>query len=66
MNINVKVLRSKAYDESLTQKEIAKRSGLSLYAVSKVFNGKSVRESTLKKVADCLGLRLSEVIVITD
>lgn len=45
----------------LKQKEIVKMTGLSHNTVTSVFGGKSCSEATAIKIADALGVKLSEI-----
>ena len=63
MKIKSSLVRTVAYEKGLTQKEISKKTGLSVYAVFQAFNDKSIRESTASKICNVLGLELKDVVV---
>lgn len=49
-------------DHGLSQSELARRAGLTPSAVSNIEQRGSARPDTLKKIADVLGVRASELV----
>lgn len=55
-------LRELRIDQGLSQSELARRAGLTPSAVSNIEARGSARPDTLKKIADVLGVRASELV----
>ena len=49
-------------DQGLTQRELARRAGISNTSLWKIEHGGGARPPTLKKLADVLGVRASELV----
>ncbi len=55
-------LKELRIDAGLSQRELSKRAGLTDTAVSMVERRRSAQPATLKKIADVLGVRASELL----
>jgi transcriptional regulator with XRE-family HTH domain len=62
MEVDVDKLKELRIDHGLSQSELARRAGLTASAVWNVEQRGSARPDTLKKIADVLGLRASELV----
>jgi transcriptional regulator with XRE-family HTH domain len=62
MEVDVDKLRVLRIDHGFSQRELAARAGVSNNSVSKLEAGGNVRPATLKKIADTLGVRPSELL----
>jgi transcriptional regulator with XRE-family HTH domain len=62
MEVNVEKLRELRIDHGLTQRQLAEKAGLSPGAVWNLEHRGGGRPDTLKKVADVLGVRASELV----
>jgi transcriptional regulator with XRE-family HTH domain len=62
MEVNLQKLRQMRIDHGLSQRQLALKAGLSPGAVAVVEQRGRARPETLKKIADVLGVRASELI----
>jgi transcriptional regulator with XRE-family HTH domain len=62
MEVNLETLRQMRIDQGLSQRQLSLRAGLSAGAVAVVEQRGSAHPDTLKKIADVLGMRASELI----
>jgi transcriptional regulator with XRE-family HTH domain len=62
MEVNVDKLTELRIDHGLTQRELSEKAGLSPSAVWNLERRGSGRPDTLKKIADVLGVRASELV----
>ena len=62
VEVNVDKLRQLRIDHGLTQSELARRAGIRPGAVWNIEHRGSGRPDTLKKIADVLGVRASELV----
>ena len=56
-------LKHAALERGWTRYRVAKESGVTSPTVCKFFRGESVTETTVKKIADALGVPMSEIVV---
>ena len=57
MEVDVEKIRELRIDQGLTQRELARRAGISHTSVWKIERGGGATPPTLKKLADVLGVR---------
>ena len=62
MEVNLEKLRQMRIDQGLSQRQLALRAGLSAGAVAVVEQRGRAHPDTLKKIADVLGVRASELV----
>jgi transcriptional regulator with XRE-family HTH domain len=62
MEVNLQKLRQMRIDQGLSQRQLALKAGLSPGAVTVVEQRRRARPETLKKIADVLGVRASELV----
>jgi DNA-binding XRE family transcriptional regulator len=62
MEVNLQTLRQMRIDHGLSQRQLALKAGLSPGAVAVVEQRGRARPETLKKIADVLGVRASELV----
>jgi transcriptional regulator with XRE-family HTH domain len=62
MEVNLQKLRRMRIDHGLSQRQLALKAGLSPGAVAVVEQRGRARPETLKKIADVLGVRASELV----
>lgn len=63
MKINDELIRTLLFRKRLTQKELAKLSGVSRTSISAVCNGKSCTLETAASIADALGVTLDSILI---
>lgn len=61
MRLNHEKLRTLAYKKGVTQTALASASGVSRIAINGIFNGKSCKEETARKIAEALEVSLGEI-----
>ena len=62
MRIDRKKLVLAMMDRDLTQKELAEKAGVSRATINFIKSGKSCYEVTAKKIADALGVKVTEIL----
>jgi DNA-binding XRE family transcriptional regulator len=62
MEVNLEKLRQMRIDQGLSQRQLSLKAGLSAGAVAVVEQRGRAHPDTLKKIADVLGLRASELV----
>lgn len=62
MRLEKKKLTCGLIDRDFTQKELAKKTGLSQVTVSSIMCGRSCTYETGKKIADALGMKLEDLL----
>ena len=62
MEVNVDRLKELRIDQGLSQRALADRAGLSQTSVWKIERGGGANPATLKKLADVLGVRPTELV----
>jgi transcriptional regulator with XRE-family HTH domain len=62
MEVNLEKLRQMRIDQGLSQRQLALKAGLSAGAVAVVEQRGRAHPHTLKKIADVLGVRASELV----
>jgi DNA-binding XRE family transcriptional regulator len=62
MEVDLEKLRQMRIDQGLSQRQLALKAGLSAGAVAVVEQRGRARPDTLKKIADVLGVRASELV----
>ena len=62
MEVNLEKLRQMRIDQGLSQRQLALKAGLSAGAVAVVEQRGRAHPDTLKKLADVLGVRASELV----
>ena len=62
MEVNVDKLKELRIDEGLSQRALAHRAGLSQTSVWKIERGGGANPATLKKLADVLGVRATDLV----
>jgi transcriptional regulator with XRE-family HTH domain len=62
MEVDVTKLKELRIDKGLSQNRLAQLSGVSQTAIWKIERGGGANASTLKKLADVLGVRASELV----
>jgi transcriptional regulator with XRE-family HTH domain len=62
MEVDVTKLKELRIDKGLSQNRLAQLSGVSQTAIWKIEHGGGANPSTLKKLADVLGVRASELV----
>ena len=62
MEVNLEKLRQMRIDQGLSQRQLSLKAGLSAGAVAVVEQRGRAHPETLKKIADVLGLRASELV----
>jgi transcriptional regulator with XRE-family HTH domain len=62
MEVNLEKLRQMRIDQGLSQRQLSLKAGLSAGAVAVVEQRERARPDTLKKIADVLGVRASELV----
>ena len=63
MEVNVDKLKVLRIDQGLSQRALAQRAGLSQTSIWKIERGGGVNPATLKKLADVLGVRPTDLLV---
>jgi transcriptional regulator with XRE-family HTH domain len=63
MEVNVAKLKELRIDEGLSQRALAQRAGLSQTSIWKIERGGGANPATLKKLADVLGVRPTDLLV---
>lgn len=61
MRINDESIRLIMYRKGLTQTELSRRSGFSRNTIGSICNGKSCSESTAQRIAQAIGVDLTEI-----
>ena len=65
-SVNFEKLQKTVVDESWTEAEIAKRTGISKYGVQKILKGETEpRASNLKRICDAIGLPIEQAFLDT-
>jgi transcriptional regulator with XRE-family HTH domain len=64
MEVNVDKLKELRIDQGLSQRALADRAGLSQTSVWKIERGGGANPATLKKLADVLGVRPTELVKV--
>jgi transcriptional regulator with XRE-family HTH domain len=62
MEVNVRKIQMLRIDKGLTQRALAKEAGISNTSLWKIEKGGGASPPTLKKIADVLGVRASELL----
>ena len=62
MEVNVEKLKELRVDQGLSQRALAHRAGLSQTSVWKIERGGGANPATLKKLADVLGVRPTDLL----
>jgi transcriptional regulator with XRE-family HTH domain len=62
MEVNVDKLKELRIDEGLSQRALAQRAGLSQTSIWKIERGGGANPATLKKLADVLGVRPTDLV----
>jgi transcriptional regulator with XRE-family HTH domain len=62
MEVNVDKLKELRIDEGLSQRALAQRAGLSQTSIWKIEQGGGANPATLKKLADVLGVRPTDLV----
>ena len=62
MEVNVDKLKELRIDEGLSQRALAQRAGLSQTSIWKIERGGGANPATLKKLADVLGIRPTDLV----
>ena len=62
MEVNVAKLKQLRIDEGLSQRALAQRAGLSHTSIWKIERGGGANPATLKKLADVLGVRPTDLV----
>ncbi len=62
MEVNVDKLKELRIDEGLSQRALAQRAGLSQTSIWKIERGGGANPATLKKLADVLGVRATDLV----
>jgi len=62
MDVNVDKLKELRIDEGLSQRALAQRAGLSQTSIWKIERGGGANPATLKKLADVLGVRPTDLV----
>jgi transcriptional regulator with XRE-family HTH domain len=62
MEVNVAKLKELRIDEGLSQRALAQRAGLSQTSIWKIERGGGANPATLKKLADVLGVRPTDLV----
>jgi transcriptional regulator with XRE-family HTH domain len=63
MEVNVDKLKELRIDQGLSQRALAQRAGLSQTSIWKIERGGGANPATLKKLADVLGVRPTDLLV---
>jgi transcriptional regulator with XRE-family HTH domain len=66
MEVNVDKLKELRIDEGLSQRALAQRAGLSQTSIWKIERGGGANPATLKKLADVLGVRPTDLVKEVD
>jgi len=61
-SVDVDKLKELRIDQGLSQRELSERAGISNTSVWKIERGGGANPATLKKIADVLGVRASELV----
>jgi transcriptional regulator with XRE-family HTH domain len=61
-SVNVELLKELRIDRGLSQRRLSELAGVSNTTVWHIENGAAARPDTLKKLADVLGVRASELV----
>ena len=64
MEVNVDKLKELRIDEGLSQRALAQRAGLSQTSIWKIERGGGANPATLKKLADVLGVRPTDLVKV--
>jgi transcriptional regulator with XRE-family HTH domain len=62
MEVNVDKLKDLRIDQGLSQRALAQRAGLSQTSIWKIERGGGANPATLKKLADVLGVRPTDLV----
>ena len=63
MKVNDEKVRTLMFRTRLTQKELAKKTGMSRATISSICNGRSCRLETAMAIADALGVTVDSILM---